>query len=50
MYIPTRVRQSGDARYPKIKDVAFIIITVIVASQFTVLVNLNTLILSVCQK
>lgn len=39
MYIPTRVRQSGDARYPKIKDVAFIIITVIVASQFSYYIN-----------
>lgn len=35
MYIPTRVRQSGDACYPKIKDVDFMIITVIIASQFS---------------
>lgn len=35
MYIPTRVRQSGDACYPKIKDVDFMIIIVIMASQFS---------------
>lgn len=39
MYIPTRVRQSGDACYPKIKDVGFMIITVIIASQFSDYIN-----------
>lgn len=39
MHVPARVGQGGDACYPKIKDVAFMVITVLVASQLSYYIN-----------